>query len=167
MTMKLMFWPLTFKKIFLFGKSLLGKRFTSATCGHSFLSCDRCFGVTKKYLKKKDYVFSPNEYANFIKQSSKHLVSILVQEYMILNFDDHYREHFKKMILTAKKQRFRISKYRIFQYSKKYLDGIRVSVSTGMPIFPYFQTLREFENNLSLSSNIPVYHPSLSRWPFS
>lgn len=39
--------------------------------GHSFLPCDRCFGVIEKKLKMIERVFVPNEYHNHIKNSSK------------------------------------------------------------------------------------------------
>lgn len=125
--------------------------------GHSFLPCDRCFGVIEKFLRRKDYVFSPQQYADYIKQAAKQFIPILVKQNMILNFSTHFDGHFKKVILSANKQRFQISKYRIFEYSKEHLNHIRVSVSTGLPIFIEFQILRDLQSNIQMDVAIPVY----------
>lgn len=125
--------------------------------GHSFLPCDRCFGVIEKFLRRKDYVFSPQQYADYIKQAAKQFIPILVKQNMILNFSTHFDGHFKKVITSANKTRFQISKYRIFEYSKEHLNHIRVSISTGLPIFMEFQILRDIHNDIQMDVNIPVY----------
>lgn len=129
--------------------------------GHSFLPCDRCFGVIEKYLRKKDYVFSPKQYCQYIQEASKGFIPIMVHQGMILNFSGHFENHFKKVIMNAEKKRFKISQYRIFQYNNDHPHTIAVSVSTGVPIFESFQILRDTEDNLSVKTNHLVYNSPL------
>ena len=106
--------------------------------GHSFLPCDRCFGVTEKFIKKKDYVFSLNQYVHYVFQAFGNCTAILVQQNMILNFTQQYEGHLKKVIVNECKKRFKISQYRIFEYSMDHVDTIRVSVSTSLRIYYSF-----------------------------
>lgn len=129
--------------------------------GHSFLPCDRCFGVIEKFLRKKDYVFSPTQYCQYIQEASKNFVPIMVHQNIILNFSGHFENHFKKVIMSADKKRFKISQYRIFEYNKDHPHTIAVSVSTGIPVFESYQILRDLEDDISVEPNIPVYNSSL------
>ena len=125
--------------------------------GRSFLPCDRCFGVIEKFLKKKDYVFSPIEYSKYILQASKSFFTIMVTQDMILDFSGHYEKHFKKVIVNDIKERFKISTYRLFQYSKDNADVISVSVSTtGLSLFLHFSILKMEENYPTLQPSSPV-----------
>lgn len=129
--------------------------------GHSFLPCDRCFGVIEKFLRKKDYIFSPKQYAQYIKETSKNFVPIMVNRSMVLDFTNHYKGHFKKTIVSDTRRIFKISLYKIFEYSKDHSDTISVSVSTGFPIFESFKLLRDLEDTLEVTPNLLAYQAPL------
>lgn len=129
--------------------------------GHSFLPCDRCFGVIEKFLRKKDYIFNPQQYANCIKQASKSFIPVMVPQNMVLNFSKHYDGHFKKVIVSDTKQRFKISQYKIFKYDKDHPTSISASVSTGFPIFETYILLRNVEDPLTLAPTTRAYEAPL------
>lgn len=129
--------------------------------GHSFLPCDRCFGVIEKFNRKKDYIFTTSEYSECIKQASKNFKVVNVDQNMILNFTQHYECHFKKVITNAEKIRFKISQYRIFQYSKDHIETIAVSATTGTPIFDYFPIMRNVQANVSVLPQKLLYDHAL------
>lgn len=129
--------------------------------GHSFLPCDRCFGVIEKFLRKKDYIFNPQQYANCIKQASKSFIPVMVPQNMVLNFSKHYDGHFKKVIVSDTKQRFKISQYKIFKYDKDHPTSISASVSTGFPIFETYVLLRNVEDPLTLAPTTRAYEAPL------
>lgn len=129
--------------------------------GHSFLPCDRCFGVIEKFNRKEDHVFTTTEYGECIKQASKNFKVVNVDQNMILNFSQHYEGHFKKVIINTEKIRFKISQYRIFEYSKDHIETVAVSSSTGMPLFEYFPIMRNVQANLSVLPQELMYDHTL------
>ncbi|CAH1102846.1 unnamed protein product [Psylliodes chrysocephalus] len=54
--------------------------------GHSFLPCDRCFGLIEKEKRKKEIVYLPYDWINLVKKTSKKFRVIEVKQDMILNF---------------------------------------------------------------------------------
>ncbi|CAG5024169.1 unnamed protein product [Parnassius apollo] len=80
---------------------------------------------------------------------------------MILNFSQHYESHFKKVITNTEKIRFKISQYRIFEYSKDHVETIAVSVTTGTPLFDYFPIMRNAQAQLLVLLQKPLYDRAL------
>lgn len=85
--------------------------------GHSFLPCDRCFGVVEKYIRKVERVYLPEEYIHHYNKSSAKFNVVVVRQDMILNFVEHYQPYFKKTITNKHKEKFAISKYRTLIYN--------------------------------------------------
>lgn len=94
--------------------------------GHSFLPCDRTFGVIKRCLKKSDRVYTPMQYEKMITESSDGKIeTVLLQDSeIILNFDKWWPKYFKKCVAstesltTAKNKKdrnmFKISEFYYF-----------------------------------------------------
>lgn len=105
--------------------------------GHSFLPCDRTFGVIEKERRKRERVFVPKDYEDMVRKTSKKFVVIEAKQSMFLDFSSHFKEKFQKIqTLYAKPQndntgnktkksasknkgnKFTISKYRYVEYNK-------------------------------------------------
>lgn len=112
--------------------------------GHSFLPCDRDFGVVKRRIRKQDRVYLPEEYYELIEKSSaKSLFSIKkVNNENILDFKKWWPKYYKKTILSIdsygkkhkdEKTSFQISHYNEFEYDyrrpgivkvRPFIDGL-------------------------------------------
>lgn len=104
--------------------------------GHSFLPCDRCFGLIEKEKRKKEIVYLPYDWINLVKKTSKKFRVIEVKQDMILNFTGTFKPIFKKTISNRLNEKFRISKYRLFRYEKK--NVIECSETAGFAVFSSF-----------------------------
>lgn len=109
--------------------------------GHSFLPCDRAFGIIEKNVRRRERVFLPSEYVQLIQQSSKKFVVVKVDITFILDFVDHLKVSFlktPKCVSSAKDEKFAITKYRLFVYDKDLVcvsSCIQCSISVNTPIF--------------------------------
>lgn len=107
--------------------------------GHSFLPCDRCFGVVEKHVRKIDRIFLPSEYIKYYKNSSpKNFVVIPVTQDMIFNFVGTLGTYFKKSIQNKEKEKFKISRYKVFEYSSDHDTKIKCSVASNFTVFSDF-----------------------------
>lgn len=104
--------------------------------GHSFLPCDRCFGLIEKEKRKKEIIYLPSEWKKLVKKTSKKFSVIEVTQDMILDFTNTFKPIFKKTVSNLEKQRFSVSKYRLFKYEKKNI--IECSETAGMAVFATF-----------------------------
>lgn len=102
--------------------------------GHSFLPCDRSFGIIEKERRKRERVFLPKDYEDMVKKTSKKFVVVQAKQSMFLDFTTHFKGKFKTLqTLYAKPQnvnekntpkkptkgsKFTISKYRYVEYNK-------------------------------------------------
>nr|CAD7402945.1 unnamed protein product [Timema poppensis] len=114
--------------------------------GHSFLPCDRDFGVIKRYLKKIDRVYTPDQYARYIAEASKkgNFCVNVINTADILDFKTWWQEHYKKTTLSVeslgsnvpkdKKVSFGISQYSMLVFDAKspgnvcaldFIDGLQ------------------------------------------
>lgn len=84
--------------------------------GHSFLPCDREFGVIEKMKRKKESVELYTEWRNMI---STKFETVEVTTSFVKSFKDHFEPMFKKSV-TAKKTKFKISQYKRFQFSAQH-----------------------------------------------
>lgn len=87
--------------------------------GHSFLPCDRSFGVFEKEKRKHDRIYLPSQYGTLLKKTSRQFKLVEVSQLMFLDFLQHFRTLFKNSA-TVKGTKFMVSKYRLFQYSSEY-----------------------------------------------
>lgn len=104
--------------------------------GHSFLPCDRCFGLIEKQKRKKEIVYLPSEWRNLVKKTSKSFRVIDVTQDMIIDFSNTFKPIFKKVISNQQKERFTISKYRLFKYERGNI--IQCSATAGLTLYSSF-----------------------------
>lgn len=103
--------------------------------GHSFLPCDRSFGLIELRKKKYDKIYLPRDYINIIQDSSKSFKVIPVTQDMLINFRDHFKPFFV-LNPSKKNNKFTISKYRIIHYEKNATTTtVKCSETAGSPIF--------------------------------
>lgn len=129
--------------------------------GHSFLPCDRCFGVVEKHIRKIERVFLPNEYFNHFKKAARIFKVVPVTQDMILNYVEHFAPFFKKTIgINKNKVKFTISKFRIIVYDSSKLV-ILCSLTCSLPIYSEFSITR---TNLTVPKlpESPAYNSPLS-----
>lgn len=106
--------------------------------GHSFLPCDRSFGLIEMEKRKHDKIYLPRDYINIIRGSSKNFEVIPVTQDFFLNFKDHLQRFFLKNP-SKKNNKFTISKYRILLYEKSNSGTlVKCSESVGIPVFMSF-----------------------------
>lgn len=73
---------------------------------------------------------------NLVKSSSKKFHVVKVTQDMILDFKNTFKPLFKKVITNQQKEKFAVSKYRLFKYEKKNI--IQCSVTAGLTVFASF-----------------------------
>lgn len=121
--------------------------------GHSFLPCDRSFGLIEKNKRRKERVYTPEEWRNLVQKTSKHFTVINVQQGMIRNHTEHFKKVFKSFKGTGK-QKFAISTYRIFKYTRN-KAFIECSVTAGITVFSSFSLIKtNRQSQLSLPSEL-------------
>jgi hypothetical protein len=122
--------------------------------GHSFLPCDRCFGVIEKKLKLIERVFVPNEYHTHIRNASKKFHTVNVTQDMIFDFASSFSMLFKKKVLDEKKEKFLVTKYKVFEYDINHSDEVWVSKTMSLRDSP----VTKFKIS-NFSGYIPLYCP--------
>lgn len=85
--------------------------------GHSFLPCDRAFGLIEKKRRTLERVFLPEEYKSLIKSTCKKFSVVPVHQDMILNYSDHTKNLFKKNVTNRNIVKFSILSYRYMEYT--------------------------------------------------
>lgn len=105
--------------------------------GHSFLPCDRSFGLIEKNKRKKERIYLPSEWIKLVEQTSKKFKVVPLEQDMILNFSDHFKQLFKSAPKGPKREKFAISTYRLMRYTKNH-QYIECSVSSGFVISTKF-----------------------------
>lgn len=130
--------------------------------GHSFMACDRNFGLIKRHIKKTDRVYTPKQYAELIVESSQQqqFTVHMVNTQDILDFKKWWPQYYKKTTLSLEsstsripkdqKVSFQISHFHEFVYSnnrigsvktRRYIDGIehhtfRLKSLSNIPCLP-------------------------------
>lgn len=105
--------------------------------GHSFLPCDRCFGLIEQNKRKIERVFLPATYQEMVKQTNTKKFHIInVKQNIIYNFSDYLKPFFKKYnIANNNKTKFTIMAYRFIEYTKEGLFCSVLANSTGKDHF--------------------------------
>lgn len=86
--------------------------------GHSYLPCDRCFGLIEKVKRKVERIYLPESYKEIVKKTCKNFNVINVSRDMFFNFSDYIKPLFKKVVTSIDKQKFCIMVYRCMVYKK-------------------------------------------------
>lgn len=94
--------------------------------GHSFLPCDRAFGIIEKKRRKLERVYLPETYKKLVQDTCKNFNVIDVKQDMILNYSGFMKPLFKKTIKNRAKVCFAILSYRFIEYTQQ---GLYSSVS--------------------------------------
>ncbi|KAL5246209.1 hypothetical protein ACI65C_013617 [Semiaphis heraclei] len=89
--------------------------------GHSFLPCDRDFALIEKNKRKQEYVFLLATYQKLVKDTCKSFNVIDVKQDTLLNYTEHIKPFFKKIV-----KHFSILSYRFMEYTK---NGLYASIS--------------------------------------
>lgn len=87
--------------------------------GHSFLPCDRNFGLIEKEKRKRERIVLPAEWVQLVKNTIKNFTIIPITQDIFLNFSDHFKGLFKKMVTNKRKVKFGLSGYRKLEYNGK------------------------------------------------
>lgn len=113
--------------------------------GHSFLPCDRDFGIIKRAIRRHDRIYTPLQYVSIIakaKTSKPNFTIKVIDTHEVLNFKAWWPAYFKKTtkeIVTDKetiKESFSIAKYKHLTYesehpgfivTREFIDGITTS----------------------------------------
>lgn len=127
--------------------------------GHSFLPCDRCFGVLEKAFRKAEKVYVPQEYVQIINKTSRLFNVIRIEQNQIKNFVELAQPYFKRITINKYKERFCISQYRVFLYDSEYAD-IQCSKSVSVPTFVSFPICKSGVLP-EISAAVPAYGASL------
>ena len=85
------------------------------------------------------------------KKTSKKFDVYSVKQDMIYNYADFYKPFFKKVVVNTRKEKFAISKYRLFQYSKEHMRVVRCSVNSLGAIYSDFCIQKNVEIPLAAS----------------
>lgn len=102
--------------------------------GHSFMPCDRTFGMIKKRLRKTERVFLPTEYAIIVQNTCKKYSVVHMDRSMIFDFVGTLPDFFLKapyiMKFNTKKDKYMITKYKLFIYDVETVRQGTISCSS-------------------------------------
>lgn len=128
--------------------------------GHSFLPCDRSFGVIEKQLRKIERIYSPTEYKKIYARSSNLFSVIDVTQDMIRNYVEYMKPHFKKSVVNKERQKFLISKYKVIIYEANN-NQIQCSEACSAPIYNAFQILSNQQFTINPALIQPLYQGNI------
>lgn len=115
--------------------------------GHSFLACDRDFSVIKRKIKRCDRVYTPDEYARLIAESSQlgNFTVELLETNFSADFKSWWPKYYKKNVVSietsarsvprSQKVLFNVSTFFMFVY-----DSQNKGVVQAMPTIDSFLT---------------------------
>jgi len=117
--------------------------------GHSFLPCDRAFGIIEKRRRKLERVYLPSTYKKLVQDTCANFKVIDVEQNMILNYSQHTKAFFKKTVNNRGKISFSILSYRFIEYTQ---HGLYSSISVHSTAKDHF-ILQKPNTTLSLPTN--------------
>ena len=124
--------------------------------GHSFLPCDRVFGVIERMKRKKDTVQKYHEWEDMIK---KKYSSVAVTGDMIFDHKGSSEAFFKSSI-TSHGQKFQVNKYKQFSFSASHKYYVKVSSAMSGFVSYSFALLKP--NAIPRFPTTPVYDSLVS-----
>lgn len=120
--------------------------------GHSFLPCDRAFGVIKKEKKKFDRIYTVKQLVEIIANSSNNFLIKVVQREDIIDFKNWWRCFYKLSCLSdtsygrsVKKQdkvKFKIAKVKQFEHNIEHVGKVLCQEYIGGLTEPDVFTIR-------------------------
>lgn len=131
--------------------------------GHNFLLCDRFLGIIEKKKRYIDRIFLPQEYMEIVKSSSRKFHVIPVTHTMVLNYTDHLKSFFYPYPKSRSKEKFGISSYRVFKYTKNGEVACTHSASANAPLINF--VLLRSNANPTLNGVEQVYLNRLLSFP--
>jgi hypothetical protein len=120
---------------------------------HHLLPCDRCFGLIEKDKRKRERVHLPSEWETVVSRSCRKFSVVSVKQEMLFDFIALYKGKFKKTITNRHKERYCISKYRLFHYSSDHVKVVRCSVNNGLLVFSDFAIEKP---GTSVAADVPM-----------
>lgn len=137
--------------------------------GHSFLPCDRDFGVFKRNIKKFDRLFVPMDYCRIIARSKKNVTVKMVSTDNILDFSKWWPPLYKKTVLSDgskgknvsrdQKVSFTPSQFYEFIYSSEHPGKVTTMPYINSFVKHTFDLHQVGQHTISMSS-IPVAYPA-------
>lgn len=118
--------------------------------GHSFLPCDRHFAIIEKMQRKRERVESPDDWNLII--GTKFTV-IEVNQNMVKDFVDGLSEPYFKKNVTANREKFQITKYKLFEFSATSKYTMTVSQSLNGFVSQDFRLLKPGIEKVPLPTN--------------
>lgn len=110
--------------------------------GHSFLPCDRSFGLIEKEKRRKERVYVPAEWKELVRKTSKKFRVIDVTQDIIMDFREHFKPIFKATFTSQNiKMKFSISTFRVFKYETG-SNFIECSTTASLPVFTKFSATK-------------------------
>lgn len=94
--------------------------------GHSFLPCDRDFGITEKKKRKMERVYIPEQWIELIEGARRRNPFDIVRMSMstVLNYQSHLPQYFKNNFSNI-----RVRDLKMIEYSDKHIDEVWVKYS--------------------------------------
>ena len=95
--------------------------------GHSFLPCDRDFGITEKKKRKTERIYIPDEWISLIKRARKHnpFDVVKVGQSIVFDYQTHLPQFFKNTAFTA----IHMRDTHMFEYSHEHPDEVWIKYS--------------------------------------
>lgn len=93
-------------------------------------------GLIEKEKRKKEVVYIPKGWIDLVKNTSRKFTVVEVTQDIIFNFSEHFKTFLKKLVTNSRKEKFTISKYRVFKYEKT--NVVKCSVTAGITLFSEF-----------------------------
>lgn len=93
--------------------------------GHSFLPCDRDFGLIEQKKRRVDRIYTPSQWIDMIKTARRdHPFEVIeVNQGMFFDFHKHLSTFLKKTV-QQKKEKLKIRDVRVFEYSEEHIDEV-------------------------------------------
>ncbi|PSN45051.1 hypothetical protein C0J52_04002 [Blattella germanica] len=126
--------------------------------GHSFLPCDRAFGIIKRALKRIDRIYTVYQLTEIIVHSSNKFIVHMVQREDVLDFKNWWRSFYKLSCMSdasygtnaARKNKvhFKISQFVEFLHSRGKRGKVLCKTSVGGLMPPECFTIRIPEKSI-------------------
>lgn len=114
--------------------------------GHSYLPCDRRFGIVSKEKRKMEFLYVPEDYHKVVEESCANNVVVKVDQSIFKNYEevltDHYLlpRQYKGRFNNGDRAKWSISKYRVFKYERDVTNGTTLKVSENHSLVPSYAT---------------------------
>uniref|UniRef100_UPI00358DF5DA uncharacterized protein isoform X1 n=2 Tax=Myxine glutinosa TaxID=7769 RepID=UPI00358DF5DA len=106
--------------------------------GHSYLPCDRNFGVIEKIQRRHETVETYQNWETIISEKFQ-VVSMKGKD--MYDFKSHLGQFFKKSV-TKDGEKFTISKYKVFEFSADFRNDIEVSQNMSSQVTSRFRLIK-------------------------